>query len=259
MKTPIYIFLMIAFAAQAQAQNTIVTLKGDTLNGSFSLVKKGTNEFVDFTDSDRNKKRYRLFDIKQITTEDGETIEPIKVGNRYTFGKVVSKDYLSLYNYRSENSNVTFNQQVLINYDGSSLTVPGAIGFKKTVSKFLKKCPDVSQKVSDKDLDRDDLEQIITEYNGCIKALSEGSSTTESVKTPIPVQKLGLQTKETDFNTLLKYADSVKNKADVADMFKDVMQKLSNNQQVPNYLKELITNAVSSDTKLSALIKEILK
>ncbi|MFY0592263.1 hypothetical protein [Roseivirga sp.] len=260
MKLAVSIFLFFCISFSITAQDTIITMRGDTLSGSFSLAKKGVNEFVDFTDPNGKKQRLRLFDVKQIKTTEGEILEPIKIDKRYTFGKVIKKGYLSLHSYRSENSAVTFNQQILTNYDGNSMAVPGAFGFRKAVSRFLKACPSVSQKVEDKTLGRDELDQVIEEYNSCIKALSEKNISSSAQNLPAETEvSPSVNTKKQDFNTLLKYADGIKNKGDVSDMFNDVMQKISTNQKVPNYLRKLITEAVSQDEKLSALLKEILK
>ncbi|OEK04896.1 hypothetical protein [Roseivirga misakiensis] len=253
-------FLLFLFAFSVSAQDTIITMKGDTLNGSFSLAKSNGNEFVNFTSNQGKKERFRLFDVKQIKTADGEILEPIRVDKRYTFGKVMAKGYLSLHSYRSENSNVTFNQQILTNYDGSSLAVPGAFGFKKAVSRFLEACPAVSEKVNDKTLGRDDLDQIITEYNNCIGALANKnkSNTSETTKNKAATSPT-LASQKSDFETLLKYSDVIENKEDVSDMLNDLVQKLSTGQAIPNYLRKIMTEAVSKDAKLSALLKKILE
>lgn len=262
MRTTLYIFMLIVLSAQLKAQNTVITLRGDTLNGTFSLAKRGGNEFVDFVDRENKKKKFKLFDIKQIITADGETIEPINVGDGdYTFGKLISKGYLNLYSYRSQNSTLTFNEKIMIKLDGTSLAVPGAFGFKKTVSKFLFECPVVSQKVSNKELSGDDLEQIIAEFNSCIQDQSNKNSanTSTEVAKPQTIVPDKFQTQVDDFKTLLKYSDKVENKADVADMFGDLVKKLTNKEKVPNYLKSILLSAVENDSKLKNLVENMLQ
>lgn len=261
MKTSVYIILLMALSAQLSAQNTIITLRGDTLAGSFSLAKRGGNEFVDFVDEEGKKKKFKLFDIKRIISADDEIIEPIKIGDgQYTFGKLLIEGYLSLYSYRNENSTITFNEKILIKLDRTSMAVPGAFGFKKSMSKFLFECPEVSQKVSEKKLDRNDLEQILAEFNSCVakKSASNANNTSILVQSSVTITD-ELQTQIDDFKTLLKYSEKIENKEDVSDMFSDMSKKLANKEKVPNYLKNILKGAVANDNKLKALIEVMLK
>ena len=66
MKKSIYFILLIALSTQLKGQSTIITLRGDTLSGTFSLAKRGGNEFVDFVDEEGKKKKFKLFDIKRV-------------------------------------------------------------------------------------------------------------------------------------------------------------------------------------------------
>lgn len=260
MRTTIYIIILLALSAQIQAQNTIITLRGDTLTGTFSLAKRGGDEFVDFVDQENKKKKFRLFDIKRIISVENEIIEPISIGDGdYTFGKLITEGYLSLYSYRSQNSTITFNEKILIKLDGSSLPVPGAFGFKKTVSKFLSECPVVSQKVGDKKLGSDELDQIIKEFNSCIARKSSSNSNASTEAAPTIAVADELQTQIDDFRTLLKYSDKVKNKEDVSDMFSDLVNKLVDKKKVPNYLKNVLLDAVANDSKLKALVEGLLE
>lgn len=262
MKTSIYIILLMALSVQLSAQNTVITLRGDTLAGTFSLAKRGGNEFVDFVDKNGKKKKFKLFDIKRIISADDEIIEPINIGDgEYTFGKLMSEGYLSLYNYRGQNSTITFNEKIMIKLDGTSLPVPGAFGFRKSVSKFLFECPEVSQKVNNKKLSGDNLDQILTEFNTCIavKSASNVNSTGSSAPRPPAIVTDELQTQIDDFKTLLKYSDKVENKEDVSDMFSDLTKKLASKEKVPNYLKNILMGAVANDNKLKALLETMLK
>lgn len=259
MKTSIYILVLTVFSLQSQAQNTIITMRGDSLNGSFDITKRSGNEFVDFRNADGEKKKFRLFDIKQIITADQEVLEPIKLETRYTFGKVISKGYLSLYSFKGESSRSGFNERALVKLDGTSAVVPGAIGFRKTISRFLSDCPVLSQQIRDKKLRKDDLNKIIEEFNGCIS----GESNT-TVETPKPVTKeikasSEQQTQVNDFKTLLKYSDKVSNKEDVLDMFNDLNQKLINKERIPNYLKNILLESISNDDKLKKIVLSMIK
>lgn len=258
MKKSIYIILLIALSTQLKAQSTLITLRGDTLSGTFSLAKRGGNEFVDFVDEEGKKKKFKLFDVKRVISADNEIIEPINIGDgEYTFGKLISEGYINLYSYRGPNSTLTFNEKIMIKLDGTSLPVPGAFGFKKSVSKFLSECPEVSQKVSSKKLGGDKLDQVLSEFNSCISNKSSGNSTSR-IAIPSVIITEDLQTQIDDFNTLLKYSDNVEDKEDVSDMFGDLTKKIAGKEKIPNYLKKALREAIANDPKLKALIETML-
>lgn len=248
-------FLLLAFS-ESQAQDQLITLKGDTLQGQYEIIVRSNNESVNFVNTSGKKQRFRLFDVKRILTADGEIIEPIQIENRYTFGKLIKGGYLSLYAFKGANSKTTFNEMVLTKLDGSSQVVPGAIGFRKAISQFLDECSSVSEKIKNKDLTKNELETIISEFNAClsnnVSASSAQPKSHESFETT-------LQTQIDDFRTLLKYSDKIENKADVSEMFEDVIDKLSIGKPIPNYLRKLITSSVEKDEQLKKLITSIIK
>lgn len=255
------LFLLSLMGIDSLAQDTVITLRGDTLKGKYEITRRSDNEFVDFQSTSGKKQKLRLFDVKRILTADGDIIEPIQIQNRYTFGKLITSGYLSLYAFKGANSKTVYNEMVLTKLDGSSQVVPGAIGFRKTIGAFLSECSEVSDKIKDRSLTKNDLQKIIADFNACFgQTASPAPEVTTVSDTPQQeVADSSLQTQISDFKTLLKYSDKVSNKEDVSDMFDDIVGKINSNKPVPNYLRKLIISSVESDEQLKKLIQTILK
>ncbi len=263
MKTIIYTLLLTILCFSVKGQSTIITMRGDSLSGTYEIGKRGDSEIVELVEANGKKRKLKLFDVKYIRTADSEIIEPIKLENRYTFGKLISRGYLSLYAIKGEYSKSGFGEKVLVKLDGTSAVVPGALGFRKAMSRFLSDCPEVSQKIRDKKLSKNDLDTIIEQFNTCITGASASLKPTSAIPTVSPAldatDSEEVQTQINDFKTLLKYSEKVENKEDVSDMFNDLTEKVSAGKPVPNYLRKLLLSAVNRDDKLKKIVESLLK
>jgi hypothetical protein len=252
----LYLIIGLCFCVQISAQSYMITTKGDSLVGKIQIREnRAGNEFVRFK-SGKIKETYEIFQIKKIIDKDGKKLVPINVEGKYRFGLVEMEGYLSKYLYTSPEGNLKFQSEVLIKVDGSTQIVPGAIGFRNTLSKFIKECPEVSNAVKNKAYDRNELEKIITDFNACMNEKSVVSTNPEKAQS---LPSNSLMSKLEDFKQQLNKSLKVKNKEEAIDMFNDIAEKLLRGEEIPSYLSNGFKELITSDEALVAAFTDLLK
>lgn len=248
-----FVFLIASFSSIAQ--DHLVTAKGDTVKGLLKPLMFGPEKKIQVVAPDRTKTVFSIFQIRSFEM-DGETFQPVKGLSGYTFMKVLKSGYLSLFAFQLENQ-VTYDGRFLQKRDGSGTEVPN-LGFKKTISNFLKDCPQLSKKIEDGDLTRKNMDQIVDDYNTCIDSRT-AQALAPIVKTPVATAPVD-QTKLNPWQTLedkVKGLSDFEGKSNALEMIAEIKSKVGKNEKVPNFmvqgLKEILTQPELQEDLTSAL------
>src|SRR5688572_12826147 len=137
----LFVLLMLVYQF-TNAQDYILTARGDSLTGEVKPLLYGPEKKVQIVSADREKSTFSIFQVKAFSTA-GEIYHPVKGETGYVFMKLMQPGYLSLYAYQMENQ-TRFDGLFLRKLDGQNLVVPN-LGFKRYMSRFLEDCPDVAE------------------------------------------------------------------------------------------------------------------
>ena len=225
----------------SHAQDFLVTSKGDTLQGKIRPFNSPTDPKVQITVGDE-KKVFRVLQTQGYRYKD-ELYAPVKFNNRYVFMKVIKPGYLTLYGFQMENQ-ITYDGRYLGRRDGTGMEVPNLM-FKKATSKYLADCPEVSTKIEQGTLGKQQLEQIVDQYNEC---MSRG------------VAVAVVQTRKLDAWDVLE--EKVKSKQfdkkdDALEMITEIKLKITRHEKIPSFMVEGLKNSLSA-TDLSAELNNAL-
>lgn len=229
------------------AQDYLVTIKGDTLRGkvryfnnSASKNASTSTKYVRLTSPDGKKSNHPLLQTRSFRMDD-EVYHTVRQGNSYTFMKLITSGYLSLYRYQLENK-TTWDGVYMAKKGGEGLDIPN-IGYKKRVTQFLADCPDVVNKVLEGELERTELVKLVEEYNLCI-----------DIKTNEKFAKVPLSNAWKDLETAVKQQPEFDKKNDALEMIREIQRKVSNNETVPSFL----INGLKESLKDQAVVTEKL-
>ena len=103
---------------------------------------------------------------------------------------------------------------------------------------------------------RKDLALMISDFNACME-----DQNPENLLYSIDLSedgKVELNLYER-FKNQITISPKINNKNDVLAMFEDISQKLSSNQNVPNYLKNTFRSSISADKALVSLYEELFE
>lgn len=248
-----FLLVLLVLSTSTFAQSYLITAKGDSIAGSFSIMEdRNDNEFVSMT-TDDGKKQFRILETQKLV--DGEDIYiPLLAQGKYRFGLEQIKGYVSIYLYTPVDSPHKFSNRLLIKMDGTSLQVPGIMGFRKFMSDFMYECPEIADAIKKKEYKRSEIDRLVIEFNACIDK-KEALRLAKTAKPEIPAEKAS----DIDlFKKQLETTNLVANKDEVLEIFNDIVDKLSNNDAVPNYLKNAFLSAIEKDEQLLTLGKQIL-
>lgn len=237
-----------------QAQDYIVTLQKDTLRGEVSIPLP--KEFVEEVrlETEDSKDLYKVHQVLSVFT-DSTFYEPVKLINKYRFMKVVEPGYLTLYLYRADQS-YDFNTFYLQKRSLEGIEVPN-ISFRKVIIDFLENCPSLVEKIENKTYRKNDLKEIVAEYNLCITDRTEMIYEANAEN----VADEG-QTEAHPGVTIIRGIQAKIDKESKAELFtllSDIKTKLSKNQPVPGYLKSALKEQTSGMSNIENEVSELLK
>lgn len=252
----IHIFLLvILFLAYkcANAQDFVVTSKGDTVVGQVKPLLYGTDKKVQLTGDNKKKTVYPMFQVKAYSYK-GEIYQPVKGPDGYAFMKLVKSGYLSLYNYQLPNQ-VTFDGSYLVRKDGRGMDVPN-LGFKKFMKNFLEDCPSVTEKIDNGELSKKELTQIIDAYNQCIagKTIDHGKLIAEKAEQDKIISAWDVLEEK------VKSQPDFEGKNNALEMIQEIKDKIAKSEKIPNFLLEGLKSSLDQDsfkTELENALKEI--
>jgi hypothetical protein len=237
----------------ADAQDFVVTSKGDTLIGEVKPLFYGVDKKVQLNQEGKKKVIYPMFQVRSFFYR-GELYKPVKGPEGYTFMKLQKAGYLSLYSYQLPNQ-VTFDGLYLLKMDGNGTEVPN-ISFKKVMQRFLADCPTVAEKIDNGDLAKKELNKIIDEYNECI-----GANTVDHGK--IIAENEGNQKIIGVWDVLEEKVNAepeFEGKSNALDMIAEIKNKIARSEKVPNFLVEGLKSTLTQETfkaDLENALKEI--
>lgn len=237
----------------SNAQDYLVTAKGDSLAGEIKPLLYGTDKKVQITEPGKKKAIFSFFQVKEYRFK-GDLFRPVKGPYGYTFMKLQKSGYLSLYFFQAQNQ-VTFDGLFLLKRDGDGIEVPN-LGFEKVMKRYLDDCPVVADKIEKDVYNKKDLNAIIDEYNGCI---GNRSPRTETVvvakKEEIKVNKAWDVLEEK-----VKAEADFEGKENALDMIAEIKNKIAAGQKIPNFLISGLQNSLPQDvfkSELENALKEI--
>lgn len=227
----------------ADAQDYVLTARGDSLTGDVRPMLYGPEQKVQLVSEDREKTTFSIFQVREFSS-DGEIYHPVRGEKGYQFMKLVKPGYLALYAYQMENQ-TRFDGLYLKKLDGESLVVPN-LGFKKYMARFLEDCPAVVTQIEEGDLGKKDVPDIVDVYNACVQARTADHdriiATREQQSTKISAwSTLEEKIREKDFTE----------KKDALEMVAEIRKKIQRQESIPNFLLEGLKNSLRS-TGLSA-------
>ena len=249
----LFLIIMLLVYKCADAQDYVVTSKGDTLKGEVKPLFYGVDKKVQLAQEGKKKVVYPMFQVREFLYR-GELYQPVKGPEGYTFMKLQKSGYLSLYSYQLPNQ-VTFDGYFLLKMDGKGMEVPN-ISFKKAMERFLSDCPSVAGKIDKGDYGKKDLHKIIDEYNGCIDA-----NTVDHGKI---IAEQQVQNKVIGAWDILeekvKAEPEFDGKSNALDMIAEIKAKVSRSEKIPNFLLDGLKSTLTQDVfkaDLENAIKEI--
>ena len=249
----VFLIIMLLVYKCADAQDYVVTSKGDSLIGEVKPLFYGVDKRVQLSQEGKKKVVYPMFQVRSFYFR-GEVYQPVKGPEGWTFMKLQKAGYLSLYTYQLPNQ-VTFDGSFLVKMDGRGMEVPN-ISFKKAMQKFLSDCPPVAEKIDNGDLAKKDLNKIIDEYNACIDA-----NTIDHGKV---IAKQEVQEKVIGVWDVLeekvKAEPDFEGKSNALDMITEIKGKVARSEKIPNFLIDGLKNTLTQDvfkTDLENALKEI--
>src|SRR5690606_17178116 len=115
-------------AASANAQDYVLTARGDSLTGEVKPLLYGPEKRVQIISANKEKTTFSIFQVRAFSS-DGEIYHPVKGEKGYEFMKLLQPGYLTLYACQVENQ-TRFDGLFLKKMDGEGMAVPN-LGFKK--------------------------------------------------------------------------------------------------------------------------------
>lgn len=241
----LFSLLLTSLSASAQS-DFIVTTKADTLIGDVRILSYDLLERVQI-EHDKKKETYTALQVLSISM-NGKIYKPIKYENKYVFMQLLKSGYLSLYAFKMSGQN-TFDGRFLTKMNGTSQELPN-LGFKKIMAEFLGDCEQVATRIKKGDLVRSQVENMVDEYNACMNSKSaapEIISSSENEKT----QAIDEFTKKVEMQEF-------ESKADALELLKDIRNRVSKGESIPNYLTEGLKGYVAKTPQLTADLDTLL-
>lgn len=242
----LFIALFATAAIAVRAQDYALSVKGDTLRGKLKPYTFDNLDRLQITSKDKKKTNYSALQVKGYV-KDGITFQAVKFENSIRFMKVIKSGYLSLYAYSVSHQNM-LDGRYLLKKDGSGLDLPN-LAFKKILGKYLSDCPEIKSQLEKGDLNKNQIEKIVDDYNACVQAntiqimgVSNATGTTGFREQKIEaIKKLREKVEGENFLT----------KKDVIDLLNDMQSKLSKNEAIPNYLADGLKSYLTDTPGLS--------
>lgn len=237
--------VLVSFSAFSQT-DFIVTSKADTLVGEVRILSYDLIERVQL-ERDKKKETYTALQVLSVN-KDGKIYKPVKYQNRYVFMQLLKPGYLNLYGFKLEGQN-TYDGRFLVKLNGTSQELPN-IGFKKIMADFLGDCSAVANKIKEGDLVRTEIENIVDEYNTCMNSKSAPPATT-------PLSENDKTQALDDFTKKVEALD-FESKGDAIELLKDIRNRVSKGEAIPNYLTEGLKGYVAKTPQLTADLETLL-
>lgn len=240
--------MLFAICTNAQT-NYLITSKADTLYGKVRIL---TYDLTDRVQIETGKKKETFTALQVLSVSiDSQLYKPVKYENKILLMKLLKSGYLSLYAFQLENQ-TRYDGRFLLKLDLTGTELPN-LSFKKFMENFLKDCETVAAKIKGGELTKKDLNQIIDEYNTCMKNQVTTPPVVEGNETLMAIESMIKKIEAEEFPS----------KKDALDLLRDIQGKVSKKESVPNYLteglKSYLSNVASLTDDLNKLIALLQK
>ncbi|MEQ8924309.1 MAG: hypothetical protein RLO81_00775 [Fulvivirga sp.] len=246
----VILLLTLTTFSLANGQDMLYTAEGDTLRGKV-IIELPEMLFEDVVlKHDEGRTRYKAYEIIGFTKDD-ELYQTVRLNNKYRIMRVEKSGYLSLYYFREDES-YDFGSRYLEKLDGNGLVVPN-ISFKKQLTEFLNDCEGVAEAIEEKKLKKNDLDEIIDQYNECIakNTVKRTLEVTEVKDTEHPAIAI--------IDTMLPKIPA--ENIELKTLLKDILSKVVAGKPIPGYLisalKDQTKDLESISTEVSALTEAL--
>ncbi|WP_109832521.1 hypothetical protein [Reichenbachiella versicolor] len=232
--------LLFALSFSIHAKDYVLTKEGKTLEGKVYFDLKGRyGQDKVAVKNDEGLTKLAAYDVEKVEL-DGEEYVTVKIKKHHYYAKVIEKGVLNYYLMVDPNKTkrLDFDTKTLFKEGWKPLEI-SAQGFKSKLKAMVAECSDVLAKVSAKGFSKNNLAQIVVQYNDCVmdiqaKQLIDAES----------LNKLNQQDALTFQALVAEVADSdLENKSEVNEMLRDVIKRLDNKEEVPGYLKNALLNS----------------
>jgi hypothetical protein len=227
----------------------LVLAKGDTLYGKVTHLSFGIDQKVQLTDTNKKKSVYSMYEVKGFRIND-DIFHLVKIYNSYKYMKLIQSGYLSYYFFQQDNQ-VTWDGRFINKLDGRGIELPN-IGFKKKLAEFLEDCPDIVDSINSGELTRNDIEDIITQYNACIERHSAAQLTMNQAT---PIHDVGHWDK---FEAALLKDETLDDKVTLLEMVTEIKAKAERGEKIPNFMLDGVKKGIAGNTMLEELLAQAL-
>ena len=169
--------LLVIWTSEVNGQGYVVTTRNDTLRGEVKIMSFDEIDKVQVGEGIK-KTQFKAIEVTVVSV--GKDIyNPVLTQLGYRLLKLDHLGFLvSLYLARQAPS-TTYDVQYLVKRTGKAFEVPN-LKFRKQVSGFLSECASIEQKIEENKLGKNNLNEIIDEYNRCIENQTKAVFTTSS-------------------------------------------------------------------------------
>jgi hypothetical protein len=243
----LFIIICLAIFKITCAQDYIVTLSADTIQGEVKLLTFGVEPKVQLAQEGKKKSVHSILQVRALKME-GEIYHTVRTSDSYAFMKLIKGGYLSLYAFQQSNQ-TGWNGRFLATKDGRIMELPN-LGFKKRVSSFLEDCATVSVKVEEGELSKNEIELIVEQYNQCIASKSFEVNTLTDQQTK--------QLNYWDELTNKLSSSNFEGKNDVKEMINEVKLKIQRSEKIPNFLIDGLKSSLKDQAELLEILNKAL-
>ncbi len=247
-----YLLLSIYFPflmfSQAICQHQyIVKLNGDTIYGKLSInLYQDNSKFMYFKPNDEGMSRIYPYNTKSVYYSKDRIYKSVALNNQRLFMEVKHEGKLSLYTYTRYHSSSTtiITSTVALKHDGQAIEIP-SLGFRKAVAEFLRDCPELEQKILNKEYKSRDLQKIANFYDSC----EIQDPFLQKVETPelMELDKL---------RQVIKRSNSLSKKNEALEILIDMERRLQGTDKIPGYLWNALMAAVDEDRQIKKQVEE---
>lgn len=247
------IFCLTGHVTAFAQSDYIVLMQGDTLKGGkIAFLNYGADQKVQYTDENKKRTVYTMKEVRAFQLNN-ENFHLLKHLDRYAYLKLITTGYISLYAFQPDNQQ-NWDGRYLYKRDGKGMEVPN-IGFKKKMVDFISECDELSTEVSNGDLGRNDLMEIINKFNACIEQRTVLSGLAQQQKI-VSAQKAETWSELED---KVKSSEDFTDKESVLEMITEARAKTEKGEKIPKFLLDGLKKSIEGNTELQNLLTEVLK
>ena len=247
--------LFMAFNAFSQT-DYLVTNDGDTLYGEVrpqSFSNMATDKLILV----RGKEKTGYNSLEAIRfVKDGEMYATIKHDNRYKYMMEVSSGYLSVYKFRLDDT-YQYSGTILVKSDGQQMVLPN-LGYKKAMTQFLSDCGEVVKKLNDKEYKKSQFDQLVSDYNNCIKNKTEIMSANARMDDKTEIAP-AVQERISEIRRLSDLLEDEEKKTELNDLIDNLEGRLQEGQAIPGYLSGALRELTEKNEELKIAAEGLLE